>query len=61
MFSISYNYGRITITRGTEEWINITSSGVCWDSVRRGELFSLPFKIIQRNGIPFMWPEHEEA
>lgn len=44
-----------------EKWKHIFSSGIGWDTVRPDEKFSLPLKIIQRNGIPFMWPEVEEA
>lgn len=41
------------------EWTQIFSAGIGWDRVRKGDEFALPFKIIQRGGRPFFWPEQE--
>jgi hypothetical protein len=43
------------------DWKHIFSAGIGWDRVRVGERFSLPFKIIQRRGIAFHWPESDTA
>lgn len=40
---------------------HIFSAGIGWDTARVGERFSLPFKIIQREGIAFHWPEVDAA
>lgn len=52
------HYGLVRIKSHGKE---IFSSGVTWDSVEPHEDFTLPVKIIQRNGQPFHWPEVEEV
>lgn len=42
------------------DWMQISSAGIGWDD-NYGGRFALPFKIIQRNGTPYFWPESEAA
>ena len=55
------HYGRVTPFGRNDRHLGITSAGVCWDDTSRDLKFTLPFKIIQRDGTPFMWPESEAA
>lgn len=58
------DYGAIRKTKSTNRedgyFVQISSAGFRWDDNYSGR-FSLPFKIIQRNGLAFHWPESEEA
>lgn len=51
------HYGKVTPFGRSDQRLGITSAGVCWDNTSDDAEFSLPFKIIQRAGIAFMWPE----
>ncbi len=55
------HYGRVAPFGSGDQHLGITSAGVCWDNTSDDAGFSLPFKIIQRDGVAFMWPESEGA
>ena len=50
------HYGRVI---QHSDYIEISSAGHGWDNTLGGGKIALPHKIIQRNGIPFHWPEKE--
>lgn len=58
------HFGRVHLFKNTRpdggDWLQISSAGVGWDDNYHGQ-FALPFKVIQRNGKAFMWPESEAA
>lgn len=54
------HYGSV-IQCGKGEWLEVVSAGVGWDTTFGGHQFAMQHKIIQRNGIPFMWPASEAA
>ena len=52
------HYGRVGAYGRNDEYLGISSCGVGWDNTDADSpRFTLPFKIIQRNGKPFFWPE----
>ena len=55
------HYGRVNPFGSGDKHLGISSSGMCWDDTSLDGKFTLPIKIIQRNSIPFMSPESEEA
>lgn len=61
---IATHYGSVRRMKATNKdggvWMQISSAGIGWDDNYSGG-FSLPFKIIRRNGLAFHWPESEEA
>jgi hypothetical protein len=56
-----HHYGSVTPFGSGDQHKGITSSGICWDDTSQSGRFTMPFKIIQRAGIRFMWPESENA
>lgn len=56
------HYAKVIKYGRDDKYLGISSAGIGWDNtVSENPKFSLPFKIIQRNGIPFMSPESEES
>jgi hypothetical protein len=55
------HYGRLTPFGRNDEYLGITSDGVCWDNTSENAGFTLPFKIVQRQRLPLKWPESEEV
>lgn len=54
------HYGVIKPFGRNDEGMSIVTAGHGWDTkFNNAEKFSIPFKIIQRNGLAFHWPEVE--
>jgi hypothetical protein len=55
------HYGVVVPYGRNDEGLSIITAGMGWDNISKGEKFTIPFKIIQRDGKPFFWPESEDA